>query len=110
MIPERPSPAVVRPASMKFGDTVRRVILTGGFAGPPPTPISAWDIWTMPDRGAGGELVAGGFLLMSPVTFRRIGHAIFCLLIALVGGLLTRHLHATRDDPEPAAAAASNPS
>jgi hypothetical protein len=104
MIPARPTPAVLRPASLKAFDVTRRVILTGAFGGPPPTPLSAWASWNEPDRDPGGESAVGGRVLLSPTTFRRIGHAISCLLAALVGGLLTQHLHATRDEPEPAEA------
>jgi hypothetical protein len=38
---------------------------------------------------------------VDPVSFQRIGHTLFSLLLALLGGILSRHLHSTGDESEP---------
>ncbi|WP_435008827.1 hypothetical protein P12x_000076 [Tundrisphaera lichenicola] len=68
-----------------------RVILAGGFAGGPVGPLpSPWEILTTPDRTT-------RFWPESPETFRRIGHSLFCLAFATIGGFLTRRFRMTQD-------------
>jgi hypothetical protein len=71
----------------------RQVILTGGFgakSGPPVPPPTPWEIWTRPDRMT-------QFNQSSPRMFQRIGHSLFCLIFALIGGALTRRFQMARD-------------
>ena len=62
-----------------------KVILTEGLrgGGPPFVPPTPWEIWTTPDR-------ATQSIQKSPRMFRRIGHSMFCLLFALIGGYAAR--------------------
>jgi hypothetical protein len=57
----------------------------GGMPMPPPMAPSPVVTWTVP--------------VGSPESFQRIGHSQFSLLFALLGGFLTRRLHATREEP-----------
>jgi hypothetical protein len=81
-----------------------RTVLTGGFGvltGPPTPPPTPWQVWTKPDRMT-------QFNQSSPKMFQRIGHSLFCLIFALIGGVLTRAFRASRDR-ETAAASGSAP-
>ncbi len=70
------------------------VLLTGASGGNPTTlPVpTAWEIWTTPDRTTQMNQA-------SPRYFQMIGHSLACLTIAGLGGLLTRWLRRTRDEP-----------
>jgi hypothetical protein len=75
------------------------VFKTGGIGGgiiPPPR--SSWAAWTETDRET-VETRVGGVSFSIPDSFRRTGHSLFCLLAALTGGVLTRCLYSTRDEP-----------
>ena len=61
---------------------------------------SRWAAWTAPDRSTGEGESIGSVSLISPATFRRIGHSLFCLILAFAGGVLARHLDSTRDEAE----------
>jgi hypothetical protein len=65
-------------------------VRAGAFGGvpavPPPTP---WEIWTKPDRTT-------RFKQSSPLIYRQIGHSMFCLIFALIGGVLTRRFQQAR--------------
>jgi hypothetical protein len=77
-----------------------RVFKTGGF-GPmvPVPPRSPWAAWTQTDRETGSGTTIGGISFALPESFLRIGHSLFCLLAALSGGMITRYLYSTRDEP-----------
>jgi hypothetical protein len=77
------------------------VLKTGGFSGPmiPVPPRDAWAAWTETDRETGSGTTIGGLSFAIPDAFRRIGHSLFCLLAALSGGMITRYLHSTGDEP-----------
>jgi hypothetical protein len=54
-------------------------------------PVSSdWTTWWEPDRKSGANLRLGNFALVSPETFRRIGHSLFTLVLAALGGLYAR--------------------
>ncbi len=70
----------------------------------PPTPFpGAWEVWTRPDRVTQYNMVDPSKepFAVSPKMFRRIGYALSCLMSALIGGVLTRRFHATRDPKRP---------
>lgn len=109
-LPPAPGPAAQRrspPAPTvvfaRGGPRSGRAITVGGFGVPVPPP-SAWASWTEADRSVHISYGPEGGLRGAPHPFMRIGHSLFCLLAALVGGLITRHLHATRDEPAPTVA------
>jgi hypothetical protein len=69
------------------------------FAPAQPTP---WQVWNLPDFPPDNPWHKVGYVtLVSPGLYLRIGHAFFCILIALVGGWIVRYLAAT--GPQPAA-------
>jgi hypothetical protein len=78
-----------------------RVFKTGGLVGGwPMTPVpprSPWAAWTATDRETGSGTTIGGVSFAIPDSFQRIGHSLFCLLAALIGGMITRYLYSTRD-------------
>jgi membrane protease YdiL (CAAX protease family) len=70
-----------------------KVVLTGGFGvltGPPVPPPTPWEIWTRPDRMT-------QFNQSSPRMFQRVGHSLFCLIFAMIGGTLTRRFRMALD-------------
>lgn len=70
-----------------------RVILTGAFGAAvnlSDTPSTPWETWTTSDRLTQSDQT-------SPKMFLRIGHSIFCLLIAVIGGYLSRRFQETRE-------------
>lgn len=78
------------------------MMMTGGAMSAVPPP-SAWSNWTVPDQYTGlGESI-GNVPLVSSEPFRRIGHSLFALLCALLGGALARRFASTREvDEHPA--------
>jgi hypothetical protein len=54
------------------------------FVSPPRT---QWAEWTEPDRTTGLGLQVSKITLVSPETFRSIGHSLFTLVLAALGGL-----------------------
>jgi hypothetical protein len=107
--PGAPPPTVIPPvptASAVKGQTWGGNVAVmpavfGGFGGVAAAPFeSPWHAWSTPDRelNMNPSPNLGGISVFSPEPFRRIGHSLFCLLIALLGGLVTRYFHATRDD------------
>jgi hypothetical protein len=62
---------------------------------PPSSPAepTAWQAWNLPDFQATDSWRIGYVKLHSPFLFLRIGHAVFCLLGAVVGGELARYLY-----------------
>ena len=77
------------------------VLKTGGFGGPvtPSPPRSRWATWTETDRELGFVAQVGVTSTSIPDSFYRIGHSLFCLLAALAGGVMTRYLYSTREEP-----------
>jgi hypothetical protein len=55
---------------------------------------SIWQYWSVPPQGA------GPFNWAVPEPYRAICHAIITPILALLGGLLARRLHRTRDELE----------
>ena len=64
----------------------------------PPVAPSPWQQWNLPDfRTSGNEKWTIGYVtLHSPLLYLRIGHALFCLLAAIVGGEVSRYLYLSR--------------
>jgi hypothetical protein len=70
----------------------------GGMRGVLATPPrSRWAIWTEPERsyrGGRGQRISavwvGNVVLASPESFQRIGHSLLTLVVALIGGIVTR--------------------
>jgi hypothetical protein len=59
----------------------------------PGDPPSSWETWTTSDRTTGSYY-------SSPRMFNRIGHSLFCLLFASIGGILARRFHENRERAE----------
>jgi hypothetical protein len=57
----------------------------------PQLPTSQWAAWTEPDRRVGVGFPIGTVLLCSSEAFRRIGHSLFTLVAAVMGGTFARH-------------------
>jgi hypothetical protein len=69
---------------------------TGGSSGttilaPPVAGKAGWDAWTEPDRATGVGYTIGSISLVSPESFRQVGHSLAILLFALFGGIYARH-------------------
>jgi hypothetical protein len=60
------------------------------FGSPPRT---QWAEWTEPDRATGVGLQVSKITLVSPETFRSIGHSLFTLVLAALGGLYAGRRH-----------------
>ncbi len=87
-------PSRVRTSQSGGGMTVLVGAFGGGGAVAPSQ--TAWEEWTEPVRNMlFGKPVSG--------SFRRIGHSIFCLLFALLGGILTRRFQQERERSRSAA-------
>jgi hypothetical protein len=57
-----------------------------------PSPsVQPWTAWTEPDRTVGVGYQIGTVSLCSSEAFRRIGHSMFTLLVAVLGGTFARH-------------------
>jgi hypothetical protein len=59
---------------------------------PAPSPTSAWDCWMRPDRHL-GVFFSPTDLILSPRSFRQIGHSIVALLAAALGGAFVQWQH-----------------
>ena len=77
-----PTPTMRGPASTAMG--------TRRASGPYPE-LTPWIYWTDTDRSNP----------FSSDSFNRIGHSLFCLGVALGGGVLCRYLHDSRDSSGP---------
>jgi hypothetical protein len=90
-------PPTAGPKRLSMSSAERgRVILAGAFGGggnAPVAPTSVWELWTMADRVIGPAWDA-------PRSFRYIGHSIFCLLFALIGGYAARRSFEIRERDE----------
>ncbi len=58
---------------------------------PPPPSMPAWAAWTEPDRTVGVGYQIGTVALRSSDAFRQIGHSMFTLLVAVLGGSFARN-------------------
>jgi hypothetical protein len=69
-----------------------------GSSSPPPSPpVTRWVAWTTPDRTTGVGYQVGSVSLVSPESFRQVGHSLLTLLFAALAGLYARHLYEARD-------------
>jgi hypothetical protein len=59
-------------------------------------PRDPWSAWTEPDRSSGVGMAVGNVVLVSPEAFRKIGHALFTLLIALIAAEAARSFASAR--------------
>ena len=58
---------------------------------------SPWQHWNLPEFPPENPWRMVGYVtLISPGLYLRIGHAVFCMLVAIMGGGAVRHLAATR--------------
>jgi hypothetical protein len=57
----------------------------------PTQPASRWLAWTRPDRTNGVGALVGAVPLVSPDAFRRIGHSLFALLLAVLGAAFAKN-------------------
>jgi hypothetical protein len=51
---------------------------------------SGWAAWTEPDRGTGVGYTIGTVSLVTPETFRQVGHSLLILICAIGGGIYAR--------------------
>jgi len=70
---------------------VAKVGLAGGFGGPPSPPANIWEHWTTIDNAAAGFVVANNFDVNRSRPFQLIGHSLWALLFACLGGVIARH-------------------
>ncbi len=95
--PPTPASPILPPApSTTFPWTVQTapapVPITVVWNGVPPSPpVSRWAAWTQPDRTVGVGYTIGTVSLVSSEAFRRIGHSLFALLLATLGGAFARN-------------------
>lgn len=90
---------IFAPYIVQKEDLVR--VYVGSFKPPsslaPPTP---WQTWNLPEFPPENPWrVVGYVTLVSPGLYLRIGHSIFCMLIAFLGGEAVRYLAVTRSQP-----------
>jgi hypothetical protein len=64
-----------------------------------PVETTPWQVWNMPDDPPANSYSVGYVTLISPELYLHIGHAFFCILIALLGGVMVRYLAATCQEP-----------
>ena len=62
----------------------------------PPTPVTPWLAWTMPDHTYGVGYQIGSVSLASSDSYRQIGHSIFTLLVGIFGGSYARSRYRAR--------------
>jgi hypothetical protein len=78
--------------------------LGGGFGATTAPADGIWEHWTTIDSAAKGFQVANDFDVIRSLPFQLIGHALFALLFAYLGGLTARRF--ARLGAEPASSAA----
>jgi hypothetical protein len=66
----------------------------GGYR-PPRAPVSPtpWQRWNLPEFPSPGQTLVGYVPVHSPGLYLRIGHGVFCILLALCGGEAVRFFH-----------------
>jgi hypothetical protein len=86
-----PYPTSLRTSTARTARGGGTIILAGAFGGNPPATFpTPWEVWTKPDRMTSFNNST------SPKMYRRIGHSIFCLLFASLGGFMARRFHEGR--------------
>jgi hypothetical protein len=82
-----PHVAAVEQTAMVAGDNVYG--LAGGFGGGFDPP-GAWEHWKAIDGTADGFSAVNNFNVIRPMAFQMIGHALFALVFAYLGGVTAR--------------------
>ncbi|MFI5460003.1 MAG: hypothetical protein ACHRXM_31675 [Isosphaerales bacterium] len=72
-------------------DDVAKVGLASPFEGPPSPPANIWEHWTTIDNAKAGFFVANDFDVTRSKPFQLIGHSVWALLFAYLGGVIARH-------------------
>jgi hypothetical protein len=86
------------PLIISQDDLVRNYVAS--FApGAPPEP-SVWQAWNLPDFPPRSPWSKGYVTLHCPGVYLRIGHAVFCLVCAILGGEVVRHLAVGLTQPD----------
>jgi hypothetical protein len=80
---------------------VKKELLLRNYVGsfnPPFDPVapSPWQHWNLPELPPNAPWQMGYATLISPGLYLRIGHAVFCVMVAFLGGEAVRYLAATR--------------
>jgi hypothetical protein len=95
-----PAPGVINVTTTGTGGSVGQMLVTyrlavnggPGSVTPPSSPsMPPWAAWTEPDRSVGVGYQIGTVSLRSSEAFRQIGHSMFTLLVAVLGGTFARH-------------------
>lgn len=75
---------------------------------PPAAPVNptVWQIWNLPDfQTTDNRMWVSGYAILNcPFLYLRIGHSVFCLLLAIAGGEIARYLYLKRP-PSPSSPA-----
>ena len=90
---------LLAPYIVQKEDLVR--VYVGSFKPPSsPVPPTPWQTWNLPEFPPENPWrVVGYVTLVSPGLYLRIGHSVFCMLIAFLGGEVVRYLAVTRSQP-----------
>jgi hypothetical protein len=64
-----------------------------------PTTPTPWQLWNLPDFSIGRVWRTGYVTLQSPSLYFRVGHGVFCVIVALLGGEAVRFLAVMRSQP-----------
>jgi hypothetical protein len=72
----------------------------GAFNPPsPPAEMTAWQAWNFPEFPPANPWRMVGYVrLLCPGLYLRIGHLVFCILVAILGGEAVRYLAAPRPE------------
>jgi hypothetical protein len=57
---------------------------------------SVWQVWNLPEFPPRDPWYMGYAKLHCPGIYLRIGHAVFCIVVAILGGIVVSHLAAAR--------------
>jgi hypothetical protein len=68
--------------------------------GRPPGP-TRWDVWAFVGRRNGGFSANNHYIAWTNPDFYEVGHSLFTILLAAIGGTIFRLAHDTRDRDEP---------
>lgn len=88
--PPAPAASGAMGSAAMMGMAAMPGMMPGSSAPTRPVDLSLWDLWTEVDRNRRVSSLAG-VPLYSPESYLRIGHSMFCLLIAFACGKLGRH-------------------
>jgi hypothetical protein len=82
-------PRVAAPEQTALLETYKQTFgLAGGFGAS--APVDPWEFWTKIDSAAERFAVANNFDALRSRPFQLIGHSMFALLFAYIGGLIAR--------------------